>query len=278
MIDVRTGRRCDDRPHRPPARERPRPRAGRRRGRDRRSIDGPIVVTGAGSCFSAGVDLRAVLDGGREYTEPVPRRDARRVPRRLRLTPRRWSQRSTGTPSRAVASSRWPPTCGSCLVGPDRPHRGRGRRALPGGGTGDLPLRDGHLRLRRSMLGAQTTSTPGLQRSADGSTRWCRRMTCCPSRSRSLVRSGSTRRSPTRAMKDATTPAARAAIDAAAEIDASVREGGWKFAHRNRGRGFGAFLRRAQVICAAADLHAVAVAGREADTHVAVAGSRTWSR
>jgi len=29
-----------------------------------RSIDGPIVLTGAGSCFSAGVDLRAILDGG----------------------------------------------------------------------------------------------------------------------------------------------------------------------------------------------------------------------
>src|SRR5215475_4432706 len=33
-----------------------------------RSIDGPIVLTGTGSCFSAGVDLRAILDGGPEYT------------------------------------------------------------------------------------------------------------------------------------------------------------------------------------------------------------------
>jgi enoyl-CoA hydratase len=34
-----------------------------------RSIAGPIVLTGAGSCFSAGVDLRAILDGGPEYTD-----------------------------------------------------------------------------------------------------------------------------------------------------------------------------------------------------------------
>jgi enoyl-CoA hydratase len=34
-----------------------------------RSVDGPIVLTGAGKCFSAGVDLRAILDGGPEYTD-----------------------------------------------------------------------------------------------------------------------------------------------------------------------------------------------------------------
>ena len=34
-----------------------------------RSIDGPIVLTGAGSCFSAGVDLRAILDGGADYSD-----------------------------------------------------------------------------------------------------------------------------------------------------------------------------------------------------------------
>jgi enoyl-CoA hydratase len=33
------------------------------------SLEGPVVMTGAGKCFSAGVDLRAVVDGGREYTE-----------------------------------------------------------------------------------------------------------------------------------------------------------------------------------------------------------------
>ncbi len=32
-------------------------------------LAGPVVITGAGNCFSAGVDLRAVADGGREYTE-----------------------------------------------------------------------------------------------------------------------------------------------------------------------------------------------------------------
>ena len=34
-----------------------------------RSIEGPIVLTGAGACFSAGVDLRAILDGGANYTD-----------------------------------------------------------------------------------------------------------------------------------------------------------------------------------------------------------------
>jgi enoyl-CoA hydratase len=34
-----------------------------------RAIDGPIVLTGAGTCFSAGVDLRAILDGPPEYTD-----------------------------------------------------------------------------------------------------------------------------------------------------------------------------------------------------------------
>src|SRR5262245_8044924 len=34
-----------------------------------RGIDGPIVLTGAGACFSAGVDLRAILEGPPEYTD-----------------------------------------------------------------------------------------------------------------------------------------------------------------------------------------------------------------
>jgi enoyl-CoA hydratase len=33
-----------------------------------RGIDGPVVITGTGRCFSAGVDLRAIVDGGAEYT------------------------------------------------------------------------------------------------------------------------------------------------------------------------------------------------------------------
>lgn len=32
-------------------------------------VDGPVVITGAGRCFSAGVDLRATVDGGAEYTD-----------------------------------------------------------------------------------------------------------------------------------------------------------------------------------------------------------------
>lgn len=32
-----------------------------------RRIDGPVVITGAGKCFSAGVDLRAIIDGGANH-------------------------------------------------------------------------------------------------------------------------------------------------------------------------------------------------------------------
>lgn len=34
-----------------------------------RGLDGPVVLTGAGRCFSAGVDLPAIVDGGAEYTD-----------------------------------------------------------------------------------------------------------------------------------------------------------------------------------------------------------------
>jgi enoyl-CoA hydratase len=34
-----------------------------------RGIEGPIVLTGAGACFSAGVDLRAIIEGGAGYTD-----------------------------------------------------------------------------------------------------------------------------------------------------------------------------------------------------------------
>ena len=34
-----------------------------------RGLTGPAVITGAGRCFSAGVDLRAIVDGGAEYTD-----------------------------------------------------------------------------------------------------------------------------------------------------------------------------------------------------------------
>lgn len=32
------------------------------------TVSGPVVLTGTGRCFSAGVDLRAILDGGPAYT------------------------------------------------------------------------------------------------------------------------------------------------------------------------------------------------------------------
>jgi enoyl-CoA hydratase len=34
-----------------------------------RNLEGPVVLTGAGRCFSAGVDLRALIDGGAVYAE-----------------------------------------------------------------------------------------------------------------------------------------------------------------------------------------------------------------
>ena len=34
-----------------------------------RNVEGPVVITGGGRCFSAGVDLRALVDGGAEYAE-----------------------------------------------------------------------------------------------------------------------------------------------------------------------------------------------------------------
>lgn len=34
-----------------------------------RGVEGPVVLTGAGRCFSAGVDLRAIVDGGAEYAD-----------------------------------------------------------------------------------------------------------------------------------------------------------------------------------------------------------------
>ena len=34
-----------------------------------RNIEGPVVITGAGRAFSAGVDLRALVDGGTDYAE-----------------------------------------------------------------------------------------------------------------------------------------------------------------------------------------------------------------
>ena len=34
-----------------------------------RGLDGPVVITGSGRCFSAGVDLPAIVAGGAEYTD-----------------------------------------------------------------------------------------------------------------------------------------------------------------------------------------------------------------
>jgi enoyl-CoA hydratase len=75
-----------------------------------RGITGPIVITGTGKCFSAGVDLRAFIEGGADdndrflaalsgafltvFDHPAP------VVAAI----------NGGTPSRAGACWRWPPT------------------------------------------------------------------------------------------------------------------------------------------------------------------------
>ena len=75
-------------------------------------VDGPVVLTGAGRCFSAGVDLRAIVDGGADYTGPFHDRPVRRLPCRRSTIRPRWSLRSMDMRSRAAAYSRWPPTSG----------------------------------------------------------------------------------------------------------------------------------------------------------------------
>ena len=76
-------------------------------------LDGPVVVTGAGKCFSAGVDLRAIVDGGAEYADRfITSLSAAFLA--VSTTPRRWLLRSTGMPLRAGACSPWPRTCASC--------------------------------------------------------------------------------------------------------------------------------------------------------------------
>ena len=186
------------------------------------SLEGPVVVTGAGKCFSAGVDLRAVVDGGREYTERFLDAMPAAFPPSS-TTPGRSSRRSTGTPSRAVASWRWPPTCASCPVGPSASPKSRSA----------CPSRRPHWRSAATRWAPpcpaprweRRPSTPGPHCSADGSTRWCRPRTCCPRRSRPPVRSAQHSPFAYAATKAQLHRPARAAIDAAAEIDPRVREG-----------------------------------------------------
>ena len=76
-----------------------------------RGIEGPIVLTGAGRCFSAGVDLRALIDGGSDYTDRfLAAGSAAFLP--SSITRRRWSRRSTDMRSPAAVYWQWPPTSG----------------------------------------------------------------------------------------------------------------------------------------------------------------------
>jgi enoyl-CoA hydratase/carnithine racemase len=64
--------------------------------------DRALVITGSGSSFSAGVDLRRTLDGGRPYTAEPWRRCPACFASCSTIRDRR-SRRSTGTPSPAAA-------------------------------------------------------------------------------------------------------------------------------------------------------------------------------
>jgi enoyl-CoA hydratase len=68
--------------------------------------DRALVITGSGSSFSAGVDLRRVLDGGRAYTEELLAFASCSTIRGRR------SRRSTGMRSPVAACWSRPATCG----------------------------------------------------------------------------------------------------------------------------------------------------------------------
>jgi len=76
-----------------------------------RGIQGPIVLTGTGKCFSAGVDLRAIIDGPPEYTDRFLAAVSAAF-LAVFATRHRWSPRSMDMPSPAAAFWRWPPTSG----------------------------------------------------------------------------------------------------------------------------------------------------------------------
>ena len=150
------------------------------------SLEGPVVVTGAGKCFSAGVDLRAVVDGGREYTD-----------RFLDAMPAAFLA-VFDYPGPVVAAINGHAIAGGCVVAMAADVR------LMSGGIGltevavGVPFPVAALEICRYAMGTSVPARrwerrPSTRRprcSADGSTRWCRPMNCCPRRSRPPARSG----------------------------------------------------------------------------------------
>ena len=159
------------------------------------SLEGPVVLTGAGKCFSAGVDLRALVDGGRDYTE-----------RFLDAMPAAFLA-VFDYPAPVVAAINGHAIAGGCVVA-----MAADVRLMSGGSIGltevavGVPFPASALEICRYAMGTSVSgatlgrrpSTPRPHCSAVGSTRWCRPMTCCPRRSRPPVRSANTRRSPMR--------------------------------------------------------------------------------
>ena len=157
-----------------------------------RDIDGPIVLTGAGRCFSAGVDLRAIVDGGADYIDRFLAAASAAFLRRLRSpgTGGRRDQRTCHRGRlRAGDGRRRPADVGRH----DRPQRTCGRRAVPGGGAGDLPIRDGSVG-GTAVLQAESHRRATPRRLADGSTKLSRPTTCFRERSRQPARWVSTPR------------------------------------------------------------------------------------
>lgn len=76
-----------------------------------RDVDGPIVLTGTAKCFSAGVDLPAIVEGGHQYIGRFMTSATAAFFAVLTIR-HRWSPRSTDMPSRGAACWRWLPTSG----------------------------------------------------------------------------------------------------------------------------------------------------------------------